>query len=246
MLLLSHFRGEETASERWSHPPKITQLSSSSCCALWGVPQALMASRSPQVQLVPHGVVAVREGPHLALLARQVLAELVAVVLQRATRVLGGLQLAVQPQHAGLLLQQLPSLALAGEGTQRDGPSQLHEMPRRPTLPQKLVQAVTPPTRRPLGPHLQLADPLLQGARASGDGGLLCQHRLEASDDLVCVPDLPLQTQGSLRSATGEAEGQPPRWPHRRCPARGSLPARRALTSPGRGCREPARHCTCS
>eukprot|EP00069_Balaena_mysticetus_P021777 bmy_13794T0 len=137
--------------------------------------------RSPEQR-----VVAVREGPHLALLARQVLAELVEIAVQRAARVLGGLQLAVQPQHAGLLLQQLPPPALGQEGTQRGHPA----------------------------PHLQLADPLLQRAWAYRDGGLLHQGGLEASDDPVRIPDLPLQTQGSLGSATEEAKGQTPPWPH--------------------------------
>lgn len=49
----------------------------------------------PQIQLVPHSVVTVSEGTHLALLARQVLAELLEIVLQRTARMLSGLQLAV-------------------------------------------------------------------------------------------------------------------------------------------------------
>lgn len=56
-------------------------------------------------------------------------------------------------------------------------------------------------------PHLQLPDPLLQGVWARGDGGLLHQRGLEASDDPVRLLDLPLQTQGSLGSAAGEANG---------------------------------------
>lgn len=158
---------------------------------------------SPQIQLVPHGVVAVSEGPHLALLTRQVLAELVEVVLQGGAGVLHGLQLAVQPQHTSLLLQQLPSLALGEEGTPGDAPSGLPETPRPPpTCLCMLVQAATPPA-----PHLQLAAPLLQGARAGREGGLLRQRGLEASDDPVRVLDLLLQTQGSLGSAMGAAKG---------------------------------------
>lgn len=56
-------------------------------------------------------------------------------------------------------------------------------------------------------PHLQLPDPLLQGVWARGDGGLLHQRGLEASDNPVRLLDLPLQTQGSLGSAAGEANG---------------------------------------
>lgn len=62
-------------------------------------------------------MVAVGEGPYLALLAPQVSAELPEVVLQGATRMLSGLQLAVQPQHADLLFQQLPPLVLQNKGT---------------------------------------------------------------------------------------------------------------------------------
>lgn len=75
-------------------------------------------SRSPQVQLVPCSVVAVGEGSHLALLVRQVLAELLEVVPQRGAGMLRGLQRAVQPQHTGLLFQQLPPLVLWEEGMQ--------------------------------------------------------------------------------------------------------------------------------
>lgn len=57
-------------------------------------------------------MVTVSEGMHLALLARQVLAELLEVVLQRATGMLSDLQLAVKPQHTGLLLEELFPLAL--------------------------------------------------------------------------------------------------------------------------------------
>jgi hypothetical protein len=57
-------------------------------------------------------VVTVSEGTNLALLARQVLAELLEIVLQRTARMLSGLQLAVQPQHTGLLLKEFFALAL--------------------------------------------------------------------------------------------------------------------------------------
>lgn len=57
-------------------------------------------------------MVAVSEDAHLALLVRQVLAELLEIVLQRTTGVLSGFQLAVQPQHAGLLLEELFPLVL--------------------------------------------------------------------------------------------------------------------------------------
>lgn len=128
-------------------------------------------SHSPQVQLVPHGVVAVGEGPHLALLVRQVLAELVEVVLQRAARVLSRLQLAVQPQHAGLLLQQRPPLALGEEATQRDAPSRSRETPGLPCpCPQMLVQAVPPLLP---GGHLSLTcSSLTLCCRAPGLAGM--------------------------------------------------------------------------
>lgn len=108
-------------------------------CAVGACLEPWWPGHSPQVQLVPRGVVAVREGPHLALLVRQVLAELVEVVLQRGAGVLGGLQLAVQPQHAGLLLQQLLPLALGEAGTQR------FPLPTCPGMP---VQAAAPPPAR--------------------------------------------------------------------------------------------------
>lgn len=147
----------------------------------------------------------------MALLVWQVLAELVEIVLQCGARVLSGLQLAVQPQHVGLLLQQLLSLALGEAGTQRHAPLRFRfrETPRLlPTCLGMPVQAVPllPPGGH-LAPYLQLADPLLQGIWASGDGGLLRQRGLEASDDPVRFLDLPLQTQGSLGSAAGEADG---------------------------------------
>lgn len=57
-------------------------------------------------------MVTVSEGTHPALLARQVLTELLEVVLQRTARMLRGLEPAVQPQHTGLLLEELFPLAL--------------------------------------------------------------------------------------------------------------------------------------
>lgn len=80
-----------------------------------------------------------------------------------------------------------------------------------------------PPGGR-LAPYLQLADPFLQGVWPSGDGGFLRQCGLEASEDPVRFLDLPLQTQGSLGSAAGEADGQSPPQPHPRRPAQPPLP----------------------
>lgn len=62
-------------------------------------------------------MVAVSEDPHLALLARQVLAELLEIVLQRTARMLSSLQLAVQPQHTALLLEELFPLVLRKKWT---------------------------------------------------------------------------------------------------------------------------------
>lgn len=86
-----------------------------------------------------------------------------------------------------------------------------------PSLLLSAVQAVTLPPRRPPTPHLQLVDPFLQGAWVRGDGGFLGQRGLKASDDPVCLLDLPLQTQGSLGSAgvcVGERKGYSSSWPH--------------------------------
>lgn len=83
--------------------------------------------------------------------------------------------------------------------------------------------APLPPGGRP-APHLQLTGPLLQRARASRDGGLLSQGRLEALDDPVRLLDLPLQTQGSLGSAAEVAKGQTPPPSHPCCPAQRSPP----------------------
>ena len=96
MLLSYHFRGEKLSlrevrspiqgpTARQPRPPRTVEL----CCE----PQR--PGHSPQVQLVPHGMVAVGEGPHLALLVRQVFAELAEIVLQCAAHVLHSLQLAV-------------------------------------------------------------------------------------------------------------------------------------------------------
>lgn len=106
-----HFRGEETTSERLS-PAQQQGLCSPS-------------SSSPPIQLVPHGVVAVSEAAYPALLARQVLAELSEVALQGTARVLGSLQPAVQPQHTGLLLEELFPLVLGGGGRRDSAPASL-------------------------------------------------------------------------------------------------------------------------
>lgn len=122
---------------------------------------SLCAHHSPEFQLVSHSVVAVSEGAHPALLAGQVLAELMAVALQRTARVLGCLQLSVQPQHAGLLLQQLPPQAL---GRHRAPCITLH-----PTCPQAWLPcsglAYPPLTCR--SPTLSCSAPGLAGSGAS-------------------------------------------------------------------------------
>lgn len=94
----------------------------------------------PQIQLVAHGVVSVSEGSHLALLARQILAELLEIVLQCTARMLSGLQLAVQPQHTGLLLEELFPLALwkteaETEWSVLQAPWDAQTTPYFPTLP---------------------------------------------------------------------------------------------------------------
>lgn len=71
-----------------------------------------------------------------------------------------------------------------------------------------LVPCPLPPGGRP-APHLQLADPVLQRPRASGDGGLLRHGGLEASDDPVRVLDLALQAQGGSGSVSRQPKVRP-------------------------------------
>lgn len=94
--LSSHFRGRKPSLREVRSPvqgPKARQPRPPRTAGLCCEPQ--QPGHSPQVQLVPHGVVAVGEGPHLALLVRQVFAELAEIVLQCAAHMLDSLQLAV-------------------------------------------------------------------------------------------------------------------------------------------------------
>lgn len=61
--------------------PRSHNLSEAAAVHGGGMFRASRPSHSPQVQLVPHSMVAVSEGPHLALLTQQVLAELMEIVL---------------------------------------------------------------------------------------------------------------------------------------------------------------------
>lgn len=179
-------------------------------------------------------MVTVCEDTNLALLAWQVLAKLLEIVLQGTARMLRGLQLAVQPQHAGLLLEELSPLALWQRTTawcMRQAPWATQTTPHFPSSQEAAAQ-----------PYLQLADPLLQCPRAFGDGALLCQGDFKALDDPVCLLDLLLQAQSGLGSA---ARKQRSGSSVTRSDALQMAPSR-ALTCPHRGGTGYAHHCICS
>lgn len=92
-------------------------------------------------------MVTVSEGTNLALLARQVLAEFLEIVLQRTARMLSALQLAVQPQHTGLLLEEFFPLALWDREQEWSEPQAPWE---RPLL-------TSPPLRNPTCSSLTLS-----------------------------------------------------------------------------------------
>lgn len=88
---------------------------------------------SPLVQLVGHGMVAVIEELHLALLPGQVGAVLLEVVLHSTAAVLSILEPPVEPQHTVLLGHQVPPHLL--QGRKKDTLC-LHESEQHPnTLP---------------------------------------------------------------------------------------------------------------